>query len=83
MPAQKHWRDYSKARNLMLAATHTAHAPWTVVRAGDKHEARLNIIRDLLSRAEYRGRDKKIPLPDPAILRRYDGRMIGTGFLAP
>ncbi|MGH6980803.1 MAG: polyphosphate kinase 2, partial [Stellaceae bacterium] len=81
--AQKHWRDYSKARNLMLAKTHTAHAPWNVVRANDKHEARLNVIRDLLSRAEYPGRGGKIPRPDPAIVRRYDDRMIGTGFLAP
>jgi len=81
--AQKHWRDYSKARNLMFAKTHSAHAPWTVVRADDKHEARLNIIRDLLSRTAYRGGNKKIARPDPAVVRRYDDRMIASGFLAP
>jgi polyphosphate kinase len=80
--AQKYWRDYSKARNTMLAKTHSAHAPWTVVDANDKHAARLNIIRDLLSRADYRGAERKLLKPDTAIVHPYDDRLIEDGVLA-
>jgi polyphosphate kinase len=80
--AQKHWDDYSKARNLMLTRTHSAAAPWTVVDANDKHQARLNIIRDLLARAEYRGQDKKLLKADPAIIHPFSERLIEMGVLA-
>jgi len=80
--AQKYWHDYSKARNKMLVATHTAHAPWSMVDANDKHAARLNIIRDLLSRTDYAGADRKLSKPDPAIVRAFDARLIDSGFLA-
>jgi polyphosphate kinase 2 len=48
--ALDHWEDYSTARNIMLARTHTAEAPWTIVNANDKHAARLNMFRELLCR---------------------------------
>ena len=51
--AIKHWKAYSLARNEMLARTHKPTAPWTLVRADDKHLARLNIIKDLLGRLHY------------------------------
>jgi hypothetical protein len=55
----KHWEEYSAARNEMLTKTHTMVAPWTIVRAGDKPAARINLIRDLLTRSEFRGRIAK------------------------
>ncbi len=42
--------DYTKARDAMLTATSSKHAPWTIVRADNKRQARLNIMRDLLAR---------------------------------
>jgi polyphosphate kinase 2 len=42
--------DYTAAREAMLAATHTAHAPWTIVDFNDQRRGRLTLIRDLLSR---------------------------------
>lgn len=42
------WDDYSKARDLMLAETHYAYAPWTVIRTDKKKQARLNIMRYIL-----------------------------------
>ena len=36
MVAQKHWDDYSEARNEMLLKTNFKHAPWFVVDAVDK-----------------------------------------------
>jgi hypothetical protein len=56
----------------MLARTHTTVAPWTLVRADDKRLARLNIIRDLLSRLHYAGKDKRKVRPDREIVFSYD-----------
>lgn len=44
----RHWYDYSRARDLMLAKTDTKHAPWYVVRSDDKRRARLNCISHIL-----------------------------------
>ena len=81
--AQKHWKDYSRARDEMLARTHSPTAPWTVARAGDKHAARLNIIRDLLSRLDYKHKDEALILPDPAIVFPYQDAALRNGMLAP
>jgi len=43
------WYEYSRARDLMLEATDSKHAPWYVVRSDDKKKARLNCIAHLLS----------------------------------
>ena len=52
------WDEYTKARDSMLEATHTAHAPWTIVRSNDKRRARLNAMRHVLSRLDYPGKDE-------------------------
>ena len=41
---------YTKAREEMLARTHTDHAPWTLVDFNDQKRGRLTLIRDLLDR---------------------------------
>jgi polyphosphate kinase 2 len=79
--AQQHWRDYSKARNKMLLRTHQDTAPWIVVRANDKHQARLNVIRDILTRIRYEGRKRH--RPDPHIARGFTARLIDSEWLAP
>jgi polyphosphate kinase 2 len=80
--ATKYWDDYSRARNEMLAATHNATAPWTIVLADDKRAARLNIIRDLLSRLSYRGKDKKLVTPDRDVVFDYNVSQVKRGLLA-
>ena len=57
LPSRKRWFDYSRARDMMLDATDTRHAPWHIVRSDDKKRARLNCIRYLLSQIPY----KKVP----------------------
>ena len=52
------WDDYTEMRDLMLRETHTAHAPWTVIRANDKRRARINVIRTILSELPYAGKDE-------------------------
>lgn len=80
--AQKHWKDYSEARNQMLTRTHSPLAPWTVVRAGDKHRARLNVIRDLLTKLDYEGKDPSKLLLDPEIVFQYQEAALYNGMIA-
>jgi polyphosphate kinase 2 len=50
---------YTEARNRMLERTSTAIAPWTVVLANDKRRTRINVIRSVLHRLDYEGKDEK------------------------
>jgi polyphosphate kinase 2 len=64
LKSYKHWYDYSRARDAMLAGTDTAWAPWYVANTDDKLRARLNIISHLLSQVPYeplKPRDIKLP----------------------
>jgi hypothetical protein len=54
LESRRHWADYSRAKDEMFAMTDTRQAPWFVVDAENKKRARLNVIRHLLSRIEYR-----------------------------
>ncbi|WP_374530870.1 polyphosphate kinase 2 [Novosphingobium sp.] len=56
LAAREKYDAYTQAREAMLKATHTAHAPWTLVDFNDQHRGRLTLIRNLLDR-----------LPDTAI----------------
>ncbi len=67
------WYDYSRARDMMLAATDTEHAPWYIVRSDDKKRARLNCIAHLLSLIPYEGVPrKKVKLPKRSNKGKYD-----------
>ena len=48
------WSDYGRARDDMIAATHTGWAPWHVVRTDDKRRGRLNLITHLLDTVPYK-----------------------------
>ena len=50
LTAREQYDDYTKAREAMLAATHTIHAPWTLIDFNDQRIGRLTLIRDLLDR---------------------------------
>jgi polyphosphate kinase 2 len=59
--ARKRYDDYTVAREAMLQATHTAHAPWTLVDFNDQRRGRLTLIRDLLDRLP----DTRVPESKP------------------
>jgi polyphosphate kinase 2 len=62
------WDDYTKAIAETFAASHTPHAPWTVIRSDDKSRARIAVIQTLLHAIPFEGRDlKAIGTPDPLI----------------
>jgi polyphosphate kinase 2 len=50
LKAREKYVEYGKARDAMLEATHTRHAPWTLVDFNDQRRGRLTLIRDLLDR---------------------------------
>jgi polyphosphate kinase 2 len=50
LQARHRYADYGRARDEMLAATHTRHAPWTLVDFNDQRRGRLTLIRHLLDR---------------------------------
>lgn len=80
--ASKRWSDYSEARNAMFARTHTALSPWTVVRADDKRQARLNLIRDMLARLDYPHADESLLTPNPNVVFAYDEAYLRNGMIA-
>jgi PPK2 family polyphosphate:nucleotide phosphotransferase len=49
---RKYWKQYTKAYEKCLSATSTRHAPWYVVPADDKPNARLIVSRILLDTVE-------------------------------
>jgi polyphosphate kinase 2 len=80
--AQKRWKDYSKARNEMLLATHTAIAPWTCVRSDTKKVARLAIIRRLLHTLAPGYIRHDYDEPDPDVVFQFEEAALSDGRLA-
>jgi polyphosphate kinase 2 len=48
LEARQKYKAYGQARDAMLEATHTQHAPWTLVDFNDQRLGRLTLIRHLL-----------------------------------
>jgi polyphosphate kinase 2 len=66
LPSRSKWFEYSRARDRMLEATDTKHAPWNIVISDDKKRARLNCIAHLLDLVPY----KKVPRPSVKLPKR-------------
>ncbi|MDO5505175.1 MAG: polyphosphate kinase 2 [Pseudoxanthomonas suwonensis] len=62
--ARRKYGDYTRAREAMLKATHTRHAPWTLVDFNDQRRGRLTLVADLLARIpDTRVADTPIDFP--------------------
>ena len=73
LPSRTRWFDYSRARDVMLAATDTETAPWNIVHSDDKKRARLNCISHLLSLIPYRQAPReKVKLAKRSMKDAYD-----------
>ena len=73
LPSREKWYEYSRARDRMMDATDTKHAPWYVVRSDNKRRARLNCIKHLLSVIPYKKVPyKKVKLPKRSPKHEYD-----------
>ena len=81
----KRWDEYSEARNLMLAATDSEHAPWHIVRSDDKKRARLNGISHILDAIPFERTEVakvKLPKRGKASKKDYDAFLVGRKFVA-
>ena len=67
------WDDYTKARDEMLEATDTSHAPWHIIRSDDKKAARLNCMSHLLSVVPFEDAPRdKVKLPKRSKHDKHD-----------
>jgi len=67
--AQERWDDFTSQKYQMLRRTHTAQAPWSVIRSNNKARARLNAIKVILNSMPYeRGNYDLDYVPDPEIV---------------
>ncbi len=67
------WYDYSRARDLMLEKTDTAHSPWHILRSDNKLRARLNGITHILSLIPYqKKKHEEATLPKRSKKGKYD-----------
>ena len=73
LPSRERWYDYSRARDMMLAATDTKHAPWHILHSDDKRRARLNCIAHVLELIPYKKAPReKVKLPRRSMKGEYD-----------
>jgi polyphosphate kinase 2 len=73
LPSREKWYEYSRARDAMLKATDTRHAPWHILRSDEKKRARLNCIAHLLGQIPYKKLPRsKIDLPKRSKKHEYD-----------
>jgi polyphosphate kinase len=85
LESYRRWYDYSKARDMMLDATDSKHAPWHIVHSDDKRRARLNCISHILKRIPVGKMPKmKAKLPKRSNKGRYNDQasLKGRNFVA-
>jgi polyphosphate kinase 2 len=68
LESRRRWVEYSRAKDEMFAHTDIKQAPWHVVNADNKKQARLNVIRHFLSVIPYEDLTPK-PLKLPPVER--------------
>lgn len=76
LQSREHWYDYSRARDMMLDATDTKHAPWYILRSDNKKKARLNCIAHLLKLIPYKPvPHEEVKLPKRSTKGEYDDQV--------
>jgi polyphosphate kinase 2 len=73
LPSRSKWFEYSRARDQMLKATDTKHAPWYILRSDNKKSARLNCLTHILNLIPHKKvPHEKVKLPDRSMKGAYD-----------
>ena len=69
LQAQDLWDEFTEAKFQLLKKTHTEKSPWYIVKSDNKHLARLNTIKLILSTTKYLGRSRTLDFtPDPQVI---------------
>jgi polyphosphate kinase 2 (PPK2 family) len=69
---REHWKEYMRAYEKCLGATSTRHAPWYIVPADDKLNARLIVSRIVLDALE----ELRLSYPKSSAGRRRELRLL-------
>jgi polyphosphate kinase 2 len=73
LPSRSKWFEYSRARDLLLKATDSKHAPWYILRSDDKKRARLNCLAHILNLIPHKKVEReKVKLPKRSMKGAYD-----------
>jgi polyphosphate kinase 2 len=79
LQAREKYADYTRARHAMLEATHTAHAPWTLVDFNDQKRGRLKLIEHLLAAVPDQAVPQTSiafpPLQHPPLKEEFSGKL--------
>ncbi|WP_319549031.1 polyphosphate kinase 2 [Desulfogranum marinum] len=69
LQAQDLWDEFTEKKMVMLQKTHTRECPWWIVKSDDKHRARLETMKLILSAVKYRGRRRSLDYkPDAEVV---------------
>ena len=69
LQAQDLWDEFTQKKLVMLQKTHTDDCPWWIIKSDDKHLARRETMKLILSSVKYRGRKRSLDfIPDPEIV---------------
>jgi len=68
LQAQELWDEFTEKKFRLLQKTHTKALPWYIIRSDDKHLARLETFKIILSTVKYIGRSRTLDFNlDPEI----------------
>jgi polyphosphate kinase 2 len=69
LQAQDLWDDFTEKKKILLQKTHTKKSKWWVIRSDDKHLARRETMKLILSSVKYLGRSRTLSFkPDPDVV---------------
>ncbi len=69
LQAQDRWDEFTNMKYEMLRRSHTADAPWMIIRSDNKHKARLNAMRVILNEVPYEDRNPDLDfVPDHEVV---------------
>ena len=69
LQAQDRWDEFTNMKYEMLRRSHTADAPWLIIRSDNKHKARLNAMRVILNEVPYEDRNPDLDfVPDHEVV---------------
>ncbi|MFC6052207.1 polyphosphate kinase 2 [Acinetobacter sp. Ac_877] len=74
------WDEYTEAKNQMFFHTHTADAPWTIIKSDDKKRARLNCIRYFLQQLDYPNKDLNMHTKVDSLIVKVPNHLFKNGF---
>ena len=70
---QVFWDTYTHYKEEMFSKTHTSYCPWVIIKTNRKKTARLEAMRYVLSKFDYKGKNDALTtlIPDPNVVMRY------------